>query len=123
MNIAEIAEVAFDAVDSAIEDAVHDATLGWNTQGAYNFTTGAYAVTANTDTGRVTIATDRPVPDRFPQYTRGAHDEDATLEGFSTVPEEGHTLTVGSTVWHIMAVQDVGAAGTLFNVILRKVLT
>jgi len=122
-TIAEIAEIAFDAVDEAIPDAIHAATLGSVSKGAYNYTTGGYAETAATDTGRLTILTARPTPDPFPDYTRGAGDEYALLEGFTTAPEESMTLTVGAIVWHIMAVQDIGAAGTLFNAMIKKVLS
>ncbi len=123
MNVGEIAEIAFDAVDGAIPDAIHAVTLGWVTKGAYNFTTGAYAETAVTDTGRVTFTNARPSPDPFPDYTRGASEEYALLEGLTTAPQESYTLTVGSDVWHVTRVQDIAAAGSLFWCLATKVLT
>ena len=119
-TVAQIADKALDAVSAAITDAVPACTLSWVTQGAYNTTTGTYAETPGSDTGRAVIDTVKPVTDIFPDYVAGPGDELIFLEGLTTAPKEGYKVTIGSVVRHIRQVQDIVGAGSLFYVIARK---
>jgi hypothetical protein len=121
-TVANIAKAAMDNVSAAITDAILDVTLTWEPQGAYNFDTGEYATTTGTDTGRAVIDTVKPMTDIFPDYTVGPGDELVFLEGLTTAPQEGYTITSGATEWHIRQVQDIVGAGSIFYVIARKVL-
>lgn len=116
-TVAEINELALDGVAAGIPDAVHSAILAYDTQGAYNAATGAYAETTTTANGRLVVATGAPVGDIFPAYTVGPHDELLWLEGFTTIPEEDWRVTANSITWEIKAVQDVLAAGSAFYVV------
>lgn len=119
MTVAEIAEMAFDAVAESITDAIHAASLSEDTQGAYNAVTGAYAVTTTTATGRAVVDTVKPMADIFPEYVAGPSDELILLEGF-TAARENMRLTFGGWVRHVTAAQDVLNAGSLFYVVARK---
>lgn len=120
MNIADIAKAAFDGAASAVADSVHTATLSWDVQSSYNTTTGSYAGASPTDTGRLTVASERPAGDLFPDYVAGPNDEMLLLEGFSTAPKEGYEVTANGRTWDIQRVQDISAAGSLFYVMGRK---
>nr|WP_309504288.1 hypothetical protein [uncultured Roseovarius sp.] len=119
-TVAEIAAMAFGAVDTAIPDAIHEGTLSYEDRVAYDASTGAYASTEMTDTGRVVVDTSKPATDIFPDYIAGPGDELVMLEGFTTC-KEGWTLTAGGKTWKIRQVQDILAAGSLFYAIAREV--
>lgn len=116
-TVAEIAALALNAVDAAIPDATHSASLSFETQGAYNAVTGAYATTITTYTGgRAVVDTVKPVADIFPDYVVGPSDSLIFLEGFVNVPQENWTLTFNGNDWAIKRVQDILDAGTIFFV-------
>jgi hypothetical protein len=126
-TVAEIAALALGAVDSAIPDAVHQATLSWSVnplpdhpQMAYNPATGTYTKTSASATGRLVVVTEKAPADIFPDYVAGPGDELLMLEGF-TACKEGWTLTGAGKTWHIRQVQDILAAGSLFYVVAREV--
>ncbi|APX88648.1 hypothetical protein BV394_01970 [Brevirhabdus pacifica] len=119
-TVAEIAAEAFTAVAAEITDAIQSATISYDTQGAYNATTGTYATTTTTLTGRSVVDQVTPARDIFPDYVIGPRDEMVLLEGFTTVPKETWTLTFSGKDHTIMAVQDIVSAGTLFYVIVRR---
>ena len=118
MDIAEIAALAFDGVESAITDAIHLATLTRTTQGNYNASTGAYATTTAAQTGRALVDTVRPVADVFPDYVVGVGDELILLEGFTSCRENDALAFAGRTRI-VRQVQDIVAAGSLFYAVAR----
>lgn len=118
-TVAQIAAKAFIAVAAKITDAIHPATLTRETQGAYNPTTGAYAVTTVVQTGRAAVDTVRPVTDVFPSYVVGPGDQLVLLEGFTIVKENDALVITGKPAMVVRAVQDIVAAGTLFYIIAR----
>lgn len=122
ITVAQIANLALDAVGGAITDAVHSASLAYDTQGIYDPATGTYAETTTTLTGgRAVLDTTTPPGDLFPDYTIGPGDQLVMLEGFTETPREGWRLTFAGTTYHVRTVQDIAAAGTLFYVIARAV--
>lgn len=120
VTVAVIAAQALDAVSAAITDAVHDAALSYEVQGAYDFDAGEYATTTTTLTGgRAVVDTETPAADIFADYTIGPKDELIFLEGFTDCAETWK-LTANSREWVVMAVQDIVAAGSIFYVIGRR---
>lgn len=118
MDIAEIAALSFDAVSESITDAIHPATLTRETQGGYNTTTGSYATTPTTQTGRVVVDTVKPVADVFPEYVAGPGDELILIEGMTSA-KENDELTFAGRTRVVRQAQDIVAAGSLFYVIAR----
>lgn len=126
-TVAEIAALALGAVDSAIPDAVHPATLSWKVsplpdqpQMAYDPVSGTYATTPESETGHMVVVTEKAPADIFPDYTAGPGDEVVMLEGFTDC-QEGWTLAGAGKTWHIKLVQDILAAGSLFYAVAREV--
>ncbi|QDP65866.1 MAG: hypothetical protein Unbinned7865contig1001_65 [Prokaryotic dsDNA virus sp.] len=119
MTVAQIAAKAYTAVAAKITDAIHNASLTYDTQGAYDFDTGEYALTPVTATGRAVVDTVKPVADIFPDYIAGPGDELILLEGFTSC-KENYRLTISGDTWHIGRVQDIVAAGSLFYVVARR---
>lgn len=117
-TVAAIARDAFNAVAAQITDAILDVTVTRITQGAYNVTTGAYAETTSTQTGRAVLDTVKPVQDLFPAYVRGPKDQLFLIEGITTL-REGDELTIGATTYAVAAVQDIVGAGSLFYAIAQ----
>lgn len=120
ISVAQIASQAFSGVSAAISGAIHSATLNWDVPATYDADTGTYSVSAQSASGRAVVDTVKPIADVFPDYVAGSGDELILIEGF-TACEEGWTLTFNGTTWHIKAVQDILAAGSLFFVVGRKV--
>ena len=118
LDVARIAKLAFDGVARAISGAIHPATLTRTTQGAYNPTTGAYATTTATQTGRAVVDTAKPLQDVFPDYIVGAGDELILLEGFTSA-RENDSLSFAGRTRIIRQAQDVLAAGSLFYIVAR----
>jgi len=117
-TVAQIAAKAIGAAQKAIPDAVHAATLTRTVQGAYNATTGAYATTTTSQTGRAVVDSERPVGDVFEEYVVGAGDELILLEGFTSCAEND-TLTFAGRTRIVRKVQDILAAGSLFFCVAR----
>jgi len=117
-TVAAIADAAFDAVALAITDAVQTVTVTRVTQGAYNYTTGAYAETTSAASGRGVLDTVKPVKDIFPSHIIGPKDQLWLLEGFASVLE-GDKVTIGGTNYKVGAVQDIVGAGKLFYAVLQ----
>lgn len=117
-TIATIADEALDAVAADITDAVHTAVVTRVANGAYNFTTGAYAETPTETTGRGVLATERPIRDVFPNHIIGPKDQLWLLEGFTSVLE-GDDVAINSVDYKVAAVQNIGGAGTLFYAVLQ----
>jgi hypothetical protein len=118
MNIAQIAAKAMNAAQGAITDAVHVATVTRMLQGVYDAASDTYDGAAIWETGRAVSTGASPRADMFPAYVIGPQDQAFMLEGFTTLAEND-VLVVNGVSRTIMAVQDVGGAGTLFNVIAR----
>lgn len=119
-TVAQIAARAFTAVAARITDAIHDASLSDDAQGAYDTATGVYAITTTTAIGRAVVASEKAIPDIFPAYIAGPADELILLEGF-TACRENMRLTFAGWVRTVTQVQDIVNAGSLFYVVARKV--
>lgn len=120
LTVAQIAAQAMDAVSAQITDAIHSATLSYETNGAYDFDTGEYTQTTTTLTGgRVVAETERPPSDIFPDYVVGPGDELLFLDGFTDC-KETWTLTANGRTWVIRQVQDIVGAGSIFYAIGRR---
>ena len=119
LTIAKIAAKAVSAVQGAITDAVAVATITRPTQGAYTVATGAYAISKREQTGRAVLMT--LTPNRaamFAPYVAGPTDAMYMLEGFTDVKENDTTL-IGGKTRVIMAVQDIGGAGSVWYIIAK----
>lgn len=117
-TVADIAAEAFGAVALEITDAIHSATLTRTTQGAYTASTGAYAVTTASQTGRAVSDQSRPIADVFPHYVVGPADELFLLEGFTSCVEND-ALSVAGRSMIVRQVLDIANAGSLFYVVAR----
>jgi len=117
-TIAAIAAKAMTAVAAKITDAVADATLVRDVQGDYDTAAGEYALTTVTQTGRAVFQSITPADDMFPGYVVGPTDQLILLEGFTSAIENDR-LTIGGVTRTVRAVQDIGGAGVLFNVVAR----
>lgn len=118
LTIAQIAAKALNAAQGAITDAVPFATITRTVQGVYDAVADAYAVTTTTQTGRGVFTSTSAAQDAFPQFVVGANDQAIMLEGFTAIAEND-VLVINGVSRTIMAVQDIGGAGTLFQVIAR----
>ena len=119
LTIAQIASKALGAARKAISDAVADATVTQSVQGAYNTTTGTYALTVVTQTGRAVFQGTAPIADMFPDYVVGPTDNLMMLEGFTGVKENDIVTVSGDAPRTVLRVIDIGGAGSLYNVIVR----
>ena len=119
LTVAQIAARAMNRAGAAITDAVHVATLGYVTRGAYDHATGGYAETPVSLSGRAVVATETPIADAFPDYVAGPGDELVLLEGFTATPKEGWELTFSGRTRVVRRVQDIAGAGTLFYAVAR----
>lgn len=120
ISVAQIAAMAFNAVGGAMEGVIQSATLTRTTQGAYDPLTGEYTTTTQTFTGRAVFSDEKAMADAFPAYQIGPTDRMLSLEGFTTTPREGETLTVGGQTLQIIRVADVVGAGQFFSIIARN---
>lgn len=100
MQVADIAALALDAAQGAITDAVHPVTL---THGA------------GTDTGRGVVLKERPASE-FSTFKPSQSAQLIMLEGLTTAPTDGDTVTLQSRDYFVIRVQDIVAAGSVFNV-------
>lgn len=123
LSVADIAASAFNSVVLKLSGVIKDATLTRVTQGEYDATTGAYAVTSATDTGRVVFdfaATQQAFSNIFPAYTPGRNDKMAYFEGLTTLePVENDTITIGAEEYTVLASVDVAEGGGLYAVAVR----
>jgi len=100
-TVAEIAAKAMNAVRSKIPDAIQDVMFG-------------------AETGQVVFDLEK-APAGYPSPTPENRVESAYLEGFTTWPSEGDTLTTGaSKTYFVMAVRDIVKAGGLYHVNLAS---
>lgn len=120
-TVAQIADEAFDNVALAITDAIKTATLSSVANGSYNYDTGAYATTTTTISGRCVIDSQTPASDIFPDYVIGPNEQMMMLEGFSSVPVEGWTLTLGSITYTVKRVQDIVGAGAIQMIVALEI--
>lgn len=97
VTVSQIAQGAFDAVAAQITDAILSASI----------TDGSTTVT-----GRVVFGGET-APNGFPMAKADGKARPAYLEGFSSVPSEGWTMTADSVVYHITGVRDIVEAGGL----------
>jgi len=117
-TVAEIAELAFTSVNAAISGVIYPATMAYDTVGAYNPATGKHIAFSTPVTGgRAVLSTSAPVQTDFPAYVAGAADQMMLLEGFTTVPQVGWTVTADGATRTIKAVLDVAGAGEFFKVV------
>ena len=117
-TIAQIAASAFTAVDAQITGVVRAASMSYDTKGAYNPATGKHISFATEVTGgRVVVDTSASIANKFPSYVAGADDLVLILEGFTTVPQIGWTVTAGGVTRTIKAIGDIVGAGTFFEVV------
>lgn len=120
-TVTAIADAAFDAVNLAITDVIDDATIAYDTQGAYDAAAGTYTVTANSITGRALFDTITPANDIFPDATIGPREQLVLLEGFSAAVKEGYKLTVNSVAYEVKAAQNVvGSVSLQYAVVLER---
>lgn len=105
-------------VAQGMAEAGWPAVLTKTTQGAYNATTGAYAVTTTTHDGWAVVASDTPVEDVFPDYVVGPSDEMLLLNIEVAVKENDTLVYAGRTVT-IRRVKDLTGAAFLWNVVAR----
>lgn len=117
-TVADIAADAFDAVTLEIIDAIHSATLTRTTLGAYTASTGAYAVTTASQTGRAVSDQSKPITDVFPDFVVGPADELFILEGFTSCIENDALAVAGRTL-AVRQVLNIVNAGSLFYVVAR----
>jgi len=103
-TVAEIAAKAMNAVQTKIPDAIHDAMLDNG---------------ASTYTGRIVFDLEK-APTGYPSPTPETRVESAYLEGFTTWPSEGDTLTTSGETYFVMAVRDIVKAGGLYHVNLAS---
>ena len=115
LTVAQIAARAANAVQGAITDAVHVATLAQITRGADDPDTGQHAITTTTTTGRAVFQGSSPARDPFPGYTIGPNDQIIMLFEMTAV-KKNDRVTIGARTYTIQAVQDVAGAGTVFMV-------
>ena len=120
-TVAQIADEAFDNVALAITDAIKTATLSSVANGSYNYDTGAYSTTTTTISGRCVIDSQTPASDIFPDYVIGPNEQIMMLEGFSSVPYEGWTLTLGSKTYTVKRVQDIVGAGAIQMIVALEI--
>lgn len=118
LTIAEIATLAFDGVSAEVSDAIHAATLSHKAAGTYDPGAAAFLTTATVQTGRAVVDTATPAIRVFPDYVAADGDELILLEGL-TDAAVGDVLTFAGRTRHVMAVQDILAAGALFYVVAR----
>lgn len=115
-TVAAIAAEALNAVAGAVTDAVLSVSVASDTQGAYDPSTGSYALTTTTVNGRG-VLDDKPISDVFPDYVAGPKDMLILLEGFTDV-KEGYRVTFNSKTYTVKAVADIMGAGTLFMAVI-----
>ena len=118
-TVAAIAAEAFTDVDLELTDVIKACSVETISQGAYNPTTGLYAETPTTFTGRSIMDQSRPIKDVFPEYVAGPGDSIFWLEGLSQAPKENDKLTIGGVDREIKQVGDVAGVGTFFSVVAR----
>jgi hypothetical protein len=120
-TVTTIADAAFDAVNVAITDVIDDATIAYDTQGAYDASTGTFTVTANSITGRALFDTETPAADIFPDAVIGPREQMVLLEGFSAEIKEGYKLTVNSVDYEVKAAQKIVGSNSLqYAVVLER---
>lgn len=122
-TITAIADEAFDAANSAITDAIHNATITYETAYDYSYDPhqGDYVFTTTSITGRALFDTEKPVNDLFPDYVVGAKEILVLLEGFTTECKEGWKLTVNSIDYTIKKVQTVaGSVSLMYAVVVKQ---
>lgn len=96
-TVGAIAKAAFDAVSLGITDAILDATIS----------NGGPSVS-----GRVVLGGET-APAGFPIAKADGKVRPAYLEGFSSVPAPGWTMTADGTTYYITGVRDIVEAGGL----------
>jgi|TARA_R110000803_G_scaffold99579_2_gene167688 hypothetical protein len=127
-TVEAISSAAFTAANAAITDVIDDATITYVSQGSYNYTTGTYAVTSTSVTGRALFDTEKPASDSgvssqgiFGDTIIGPQDQLVLLEGFSVEVKEGFQLTVNSINYEIKTAQKVvGSVSLQYAVVLKK---
>ncbi len=120
MDIAAIAGMAFDAVGSAIDGVIQQATLKRTVRGDYDPVTGGYPETSQTWPCRALFGDAQAIVDKFPAYVIGPADRMLYLEGLGTAPKESDTVMVGGQALIIMAVADIVGAGQFFSTVARN---
>ena len=84
----------------------------------YNTDSGSWDTVETVYTGgRAVIGTQAAIASTFPGYATGPDDTLIYLEGFTSVPDIGWTVTVNSIARTIRAVGDIAGAGTFFEVV------
>lgn len=100
VTVNNIARAAFDAVSAQITDAIQSATFG-------------------AETGRIVFDMEK-APGGYPSPEPKDRVESAYLEGFTTWPVEGDTLTTSGKTYYIMATRDIVKAQGLYHVRLAS---
>ena len=120
-SVTAIADAAFDAVTVAITDVIFDATVQYETQGAYDPATGTYTTTTTTLTGRALFDTNTPQRDIFPDEIICSNRQLVLFEGFTETIKETYRLTISGVVYEIKAAQKiVGSVSVQYAVVLKK---
>lgn len=118
ITIAQIAAKALNAASKSITDSVALATLTSVAKGDYDVASGTYSEIITVQTGRAVFQGAAPIRDSFPDYVIGPADELILIEGMTGV-KENDRISIADKIRTVRAVQDIGGAGTLFNVIAR----
>ena len=113
-TVAEIAAEAFTAVAAELTDVIKTCSITRTTQGAYNPTTGTYATTTATATGRAVFDTSNKIEDVLPGYVAGPAELIVYFEGLSFAPVENDTATIAGLTYTVKAVGDIAGAGSFY---------
>lgn len=119
LSVAKIANLAFNGVGGAIKGVIGPATLTFQTQGTYNQNTREYTTADTVLSGRAYIGTSAAIASSFPSFTAGPDDTLMGLEGFTSVPDVGWTVTFKGITREIKAVGDIAGAGGFTEVIAK----
>lgn len=113
-TVAQIAAKVFTKVNSKLTDVIKTCSLTRTTQGAYNPTTGQYATTTATATGRAVFDTSSKIEDILPGYVAGPAELIVYFEGLSFAPVENDTATIAGLTYTVKAVGDIAGAGSFY---------
>lgn len=112
-TVSEIANLALNAVEGAITDAVITFELSENVKSAtFDPVTATYPVTLTSrGSCRGVVETVRPMADLFPDYIVDEADILIFLEGYTTPPKEGWMIVGQGATRTIKRAQDMLLSG------------
>jgi hypothetical protein len=115
-TVAEIAAEAFTAVAAELTDVIRSVTITRTTNEDYDPTTGTFASSTASDSGRIVFDTSTPIRDALPGYVAGPGEELVYIEGLDSIePKENDSLSiVGRGSYRVVQVGNVAGSGGLF---------